>query len=85
MDYHEKPVKIKLPKHHAGQVRTTASISFSLPAELEAPLNELAAELGFNRSQYIVHLLETELRKKGLDLRRKVPYRIRRKEGLRGT
>lgn len=69
----------KLPKHHPGQIRKTASLSFSLPLELEKPVNQLAAERGMSRSQLIVWLLEAELRKKGsLPRERKAPLRVRR-------
>jgi hypothetical protein len=46
----------KLPKHHAGQVRRTVSLSISVPLELEAPLNQAAAHRGMNRSQFVCWL-----------------------------
>lgn len=76
-----KKLPKRLPKHHAGQVRTTVSLSFSLPLELEAPMNELAAEAGMSRSQYIAWLVRAEMAERGIDLSPKVPLRIRRKPG----
>ena len=69
----------KLPKHHAGQTRKTVSLSFSLPLNLEGPMNALAAEAGMSRSEYVAHLVRRELSAKGVKLWPQAPLRIRRK------
>jgi hypothetical protein len=69
----------KLPKHHPGQTRKTVSLSFSLPLDLEGPLNVLAAEAGMSRSEYIAQLVRRELSAKGVKLWPQAPLRIRRK------
>jgi hypothetical protein len=56
-----KPPKRKLPKHHAGQVRRTVSLSISVPIELESPLNQAAALRGMNRSQFVSWLAKNYL------------------------
>ena len=78
------------PKHHAGQVRKTVSLSFSAPIELEEPMNQLAARRGMSRSQYICWLVLQHMylergqappppRLEDLPPLPKVPIRIRRK------
>ena len=71
----------RLPKHHDGQTRSTVSLSFSCPLELEGWLNRLASENQMNRSEYIASLVREELETRGLDLRQQQPMRIRRKVG----
>ena len=56
-----KPSPQRLPKHHAGQVRKTVSLSFSAPIELEEPMNQMAARRGMSRSQYICWLVMQHL------------------------
>jgi hypothetical protein len=47
--------------------RTYASLSFSVPPELEGPMNQRAADAGFrSRSEYICKLVEDDLRKVGV-------------------
>jgi hypothetical protein len=58
--------------------RIYRSISISIPPELEARLNAEAAERGMSRSEYVVSLVEADLRKKGLLPKRTVPPRIGR-------
>jgi hypothetical protein len=66
------------PKYHSGQKRTTVSLSFSAPVELEAPMNQAAAARGMNRSQYLCWLVAQDLRfGQGL---LSVPPRIRRRK-----
>jgi hypothetical protein len=47
----------KLPKHHAGQIRKTVSLSFSAPVELEDYMNRAAARRQMNRSQFLCWLV----------------------------
>ena len=47
--------------------RTYASLSFSVPPELEGTMNQRAADAGFrSRSEYICKLVEDDLRKAGV-------------------
>jgi transcriptional regulator with XRE-family HTH domain len=55
-------VTVPMPKHHAGQQSKYAIVSFTVPPELEDPINAAAAARGLNRSQYIVWLVERDLR-----------------------
>jgi hypothetical protein len=46
---------------------TYASLSFSIPPELEGPMNQRDADAGFrSRSEYICKLVEDDLRKAGV-------------------
>jgi hypothetical protein len=82
-----KPNQPRKPKHHAGQIRTHVSLSFTAPLELEEPMNQAAAAKGMNRSQYICWLVQQDIRFQernppqgnGATLLPKVPPRIRRK------
>jgi hypothetical protein len=82
-----KTIKARKPKHHAGQIRTHVSLSFTAPFELEEPMNAAAAAKGMNRSQYICWLVMEDIRTQqrhppqggGKTLLPKVPPRIRRK------
>jgi hypothetical protein len=75
------------PKPLPDQVRTTVSLSFTAPLELEEPMNQAAAAKGMNRSQYICWLVQQDIRFQernppqgnGATLLPKVPPRIRRK------
>ena len=75
------------PKPLPDQVRTTVSLSFTCPFELEEPMNQAAAAKGMNRSQYICWLVQQDIRFQernppqgnGETLLPKVPPRIRRK------
>lgn len=75
------------PKPLPDQVRTTVSLSFTSPLELEEPMNQAAAAKGMNRSQYICWLVQQDIRFQernppqgnGETLLPKVPPRIRRK------
>ena len=81
----EKPKR----KYHDSN-RTYVSLSFSVPAELEDPMNQAAVNRGMNRSQYIVWLVERDLYMQnatkqrefmpeiGAPARHKAPPRIRR-------
>jgi hypothetical protein len=51
----------KLPKHHPGQVRSTTTLSFSVPLELEEAMNRAAVLRGMNRSQLVVWLVRRHL------------------------
>jgi hypothetical protein len=82
-----KPNQPRKPKHHAGQIKTHVSLSFTAPLELEEPMNQAAARKGYNRSQYICWLVMEDIRAQerhppqgdGKTLLPKVPPRIRRK------
>jgi hypothetical protein len=77
------------PKPLPDQVRTTVSLSFTSPLELEEPMNQAAAAKGMNRSQYICWLVQQDIRFQernppqgdGGTLLPKVPPRIRRGKG----
>ena len=77
------------PKPLPDQVRTTVSLSFTCPFELEEPMNHAAAAKGMNRSQYICWLVQQDIRFQqrnppqgdGETLLPKVPPRIRRGKG----
>jgi hypothetical protein len=81
-----KPSQPRKPKHHAGQIKTHVSLSFTVPIELEVPMNWAAAAKG-NRSQYICWLVMEDIRTQerrppqggGKTLLPKVPPRIRRR------
>jgi transcriptional regulator with XRE-family HTH domain len=55
-------VSVPIPKHHAGKQSKYAIMSFTLPPELEDPMNAAAASRGMNRSQYVCWLVERDLR-----------------------
>jgi hypothetical protein len=52
------------PKYHAGQVRTTETLSFSAPFGFRELIDKEAARNGRSRSQHIVWLIGQELIKK---------------------
>jgi transcriptional regulator with XRE-family HTH domain len=55
-------VSVPMPKHDAAQQSKYVIASFTLPPELEEPMNAAAALRGMNRSQYIAWLIERDLR-----------------------
>ena len=55
-------VSVPMPKHYAGQQSKYVITSFTLPPELEEPMNAAAALRGMNRSQYVCWLVERDLR-----------------------
>jgi Arc/MetJ-type ribon-helix-helix transcriptional regulator len=69
--------------------RTYVSLSFSVPPELEAPMNQRAADAGFrSRSEYICKLVEDDLRKAGVlkaqpPGKRKLPRIVRGRKPLK--
>jgi hypothetical protein len=72
---------LRKPKHHAGQQKKFVSLSFTVPLELEQPMNEEAARRGMNRSQYICWLVQQDIylqQRNSETLLPKIPPRIRR-------
>jgi Arc/MetJ-type ribon-helix-helix transcriptional regulator len=65
-------------------------LSFTIPLELEAPMNQRAADAGFrSRSDYICELVEDDLRKAGVlkaqpPGKRKLPRIVRWLKGTEG-
>jgi len=76
VQYQDMKVKTKV----SGRVYI--ALSFSVPPELEAPMNQRAAELGMSRSQYLCRLVQTDLHAANLldplKLKPAAPPRIKR-------
>jgi len=86
----KKPAKDKKPKHHQGQQKTTVSLSFSVPIEVETPMNRQAAARGMNRSQYIAWLVQADIWRSQLPsesdgILPNIPPRIRRGRKEKGS
>jgi hypothetical protein len=48
-------------KRQAGNHRAFIAMSFTAPIEFDIPMKEVAAKLGYNRSQYITWLVQQDL------------------------
>lgn len=72
-------------RYHDSKNRTYVSLSFSVPSELQDPMDRGAAARGMNRSQYIVWLVERDLYMQNVNPEsykgpRKYPPRVGRKK-----
>ena len=79
----KKPVAKKATRKTKPTRNPYVVVSFTVPPELEDPMNAAAALRGLNRSQYICWLVERDVRAHPGELpeydRPRVPSRIKRK------